>query len=173
MVKSKKKSSLGVNVGIGVGITFAIVAVFLFVPLDDLIVTINPSQLEDIDIEIPDADKLGKDSILEGAQELFEDSTQNPLEILLDDLSGIGIGEGVTEKFLVAPKVILLDANQEQQLFETTLIIEPLDPRTTVVAAPILVEQETALRQFIDDDFSKQLTDDGKNYHHFGASSTL
>jgi len=76
---------------------------------------------------------------------LFQDSTQDPLGILLDNLSGIGLGDEVTEKFLVAPKVILLDANQEQKLFETTLIIEPLDPRTTVQPEPEFVVAETAV----------------------------
>jgi len=96
----KKKSSIGLNVGIGLAVTFAIVAVFIFVPLDDLIITTTPEGLEDINIEVPDADKLGTQSILDGAPELFEDSTQDPLEILLDELAVNGIGEGVTEKFL-------------------------------------------------------------------------
>jgi len=96
---------------------------------------------------------------------LFQDSTQDPLGILLDNLSGIGLGDEVTEKFLVTPKVILLDANQEQKLFETTLIIESLDPRTTVQPEPEFVVAEKVVRKFIDDDFSEQLTDNGKNFH--------
>ncbi len=165
----KKKSSVGLNVGIGLAVTFAIVAVFIFVPLDDLIITTTAEDLENINIEVPDADKLGTQSILEGVPELFEPSTQDPLEILLDELAVDGIGEGVTEKFLLAPRIILLNADEGQTLTETILIVEPLDPRTTVEVPPTLVEPETALRRFVDTDFSSQLSVDGKNYHSFSG----
>jgi len=56
---------------------------------------------------------------------------QDPLEILLDSLSVVGIDEVVAEKFLVTPKIILLDADQKQELFEITLIIERLDRKAT------------------------------------------
>ena len=163
----KKRSSLGLNVGIGIAVIFSITAVFIFVPFDDFIITTTQEDLENINLEVPDADKLGQNSVLQGSSQLFADSLQNPLEILLDDLSAVGIGEGVTEKFAIAPKVILVDANQEQTLFETTLIIEPLDPRTTVIIEPELVEAESVVRFFIDDDFSSQLNNAGTNHHQW------
>jgi hypothetical protein len=164
---AKKKSSLSLNVGIGIGATFAIVAVLVFVPLESLFITTTPEDLENIEFEVPDAEKLGTASVVQGAPALFQESSQNPLEILYDELSAGGIGNGVTEKFLIAPKVILLDANQEQQLFETTLIIEPLDPRTTVQIPPELVEPESVIRFFINDDFSRQLNAEGTKYHQW------
>ena len=94
-------------------VTFAIVAVFILVTLDNLIVTISSAELEDIDIKIPDEDKFGTDLILDGVPKLFHDSIQDPLEILLYDLSGVWIGEDVTEKFLIAPKIILLDVDKQ------------------------------------------------------------
>jgi len=165
---ARKKSSMkGQNAAIIVGVIFAIVAVFVFVPLDDFIITTTPEMLEDIIIEVPDADQIGQGSLLEGAPELFEESSQDPLEILLDELAVQGIGEGVTEKLIIAPKIILLDANQAQTLFETTLLVEPVDPRTTVIVPTELVEPETVIRKFIDTDFATQTTDDGKNHHQW------
>ncbi len=162
-----KKRTLGLDVGIIIAVIFSIVAVVLFVPFDDIIITTTQEDLENINLEVPDADKLGQNSILQGSKELFEDSLQNPLEILLDDLSAVGIGEGVTEKFAIAPKIILVDANQEQTLFETTLIIEPLDPRTTIIIEPELVEKESVVRFYIDDDFSSQLNNEGTRHHQW------
>lgn len=165
---ARKNTSLrGTNLAILAGVFFAIIGVIIFVPFDDLIITTTPENLENIQIEVPDADKLGQNSVLQGAPELFKESTQNPLEILLDDLSASGIGGGVTEKIAIAPKIILLDANQEQSLFETTLLVEPLDPRTTIEPEPELVEPETVIRLFIDTDFAKQTNDEGTKHHQW------
>lgn len=164
---AKKKSNLQLNVGIGFAVIIAIAFVVLVVPFEGFIITTTPENLEDINLEVPDAAELGTASIIKGSTQLFADSTQNPLEILLDDLSAVGIGEGVTEKFLIAPKIILLDANQEQQLFESTLIIEPLDPRTTIIIEPEFVERETVTRFFIDDDFSRQTNIEGTKHHQW------
>jgi len=163
----KKPSMKATNIGIIIVAGLAVVGVLLFVPLEGFFIVTSPENLENINIEVPDADKLGQNSILEGAPELFADSTQDPLEILLDELSVNGIGDGVTEKLIIAPKIILLDANQAQTLFETTLLVEPVDPRTTVEPPPLLVEPETVVRKFIDTDFATQTTDDGKNHHQW------
>ena len=166
---AKKSSLRGTNAAIIVVASFAIVGVFLFVPLDSLIIQTTPEGLEDIQIEVPDADKLGQNSILEGTPELFGESTQDPLEILLDEISKSGIGEGVTERFAIAPKVILLNADQAQTLFETILLVEPVDPRTTVEPPPLLVEPESVVRKFIDTDFATQLNTAGTKHHQWSS----
>jgi len=169
MARKKRGRSIGTDIGIVIGVIFAVAAVFVFVPLDDFFITTTQEQLEDIDLVIPDAEKLGTQSVLEEAPELFEVSIQDPIEQLLDELSEVGIGEGVTEKFGITTNVILLDSNQEQFLSEGFLAVEPIDPRTTVIIEPELVPRETPVRFFIDTDFASQLTDDGKNYHQFSG----
>lgn len=166
----KKNSSLGFYAGVGIAGTFAIIGILLFFPVEGLFITTTPEDIENIQIEVPDAEKLGQNSVIQGAPELFQESTQDPLEILIDEVTTTtGIGEPVTEKFLIAPKIILLDANQAQQLSEVTLIIEPLDPRTTVDIEPTLVEPPTVIRKFIDIDFSTQISIDGKNHHQWSG----
>jgi len=91
----------------------------------------------------------------------FQTSDQDLLSAFLDS-----IGATVTETFTVVADIRLVDANQEEVIESSFLQVQPLDPRTVITVAEEAVKP---LRFFINTDFSRQLADNGKNFHQFSG----
>lgn len=89
----------------------------------------------------------------------FKSSDQDLISAFLDSL-----GLRVTETFTVNANVRLFDANQKVTIDTSSLKVQPLDPRTVIVAPTDDIPQD---RFFINTDFSKQINDAGTNYHRF------
>ncbi len=76
------------------------------------------------------------------------------------------IGVTVTETFGVTSEVNLIDADFVSQIESSFVKIQPLDPREVVLPQAPEIEN---LRFFINTDFSRQLADNGRNYHKFSG----
>jgi len=91
----------------------------------------------------------------------FTSTDQDLISAFLD-----AIGVTVTETFGVTAQVNLIDANLESQIESSFIKVQPLDPREVIL--PQAPETEN-LRFFVNTDFSRQLADNGRNYHKFSG----
>jgi len=120
--------------------------------------------LAEIPIIIDDPDETNPDNDLNEELGLpigFINSEEDILSAFLDT-----IGVRVTETFGVDATVRLIDANLEEVIQSSFAKIQPLDPRKVI----LVPEGElSALRFFINTDFSTQLNDAGDRHHKFSS----
>jgi len=91
----------------------------------------------------------------------FTATDQDLISAFLD-----AIGVTVTETFGITSQVNLIDADFENQIESSFVKIQPLDPREVILPQAPDVEN---IRFFINTDFSRQLADNGRNYHKFSG----
>jgi len=96
-----------------------------------------------------------------GLPEGFVNSDEDILSAFLDT-----IGVRITETFAVDTTVRLVDANLEEVIESSFLRVQPLDPRKVITVPE---EELSALRFFINTDFSTQIADNGRNYHRYSG----
>lgn len=96
-----------------------------------------------------------------GLPEGFIRTDEDILSAFLDT-----IGFTVTETFAIDTTVRLVDANLEEVIQSSFLRVQPLDPRKVITVPE---EEISALRFFINTDFSTQIADNGRNYHRYSS----
>ncbi len=113
---------------------------------------------------IPDPTPTNITIIEQTIVEQPEGFTSTDQDLITAFLDAIGVTQ--TETFGVISEVTLIDADFATQIESTFVKIQPLDPR--IVILPQAPEVEN-LRFVVNTDFSRQLTDDGRNYHKFSG----
>jgi len=122
--------------------------------------------LDDLIAQLPVApvqDTIGVNEtiVLMEQPEGFTATDQDLISAFLD-----AIGATVTETFGVRSQVTLIDSDFEQQIEASFIKVQPLDPREVLL--PQAPETEN-LRFFVNTDFSRQLADNGINFHKFSG----
>ncbi len=122
--------------------------------------------LDDLIAQLPVApvqDTIGVNEtiVLMEQPEGFTATDQDLISAFLD-----AIGATVTETFGVRSQVTLIDSDFEQQIEASFIKVQPLDPREVLL--PQAPDTEN-LRFFVNTDFSRQLADNGINFHKFSG----
>lgn len=101
----------------------------------------------------------------EGTEEPEDFTEPVTTEELIDQFLR-SLGVVTVETFGVDTQVKLVDSNLEEQIENSFLKVQPLDPREVIVAPD---EEIDPSRLFINTDFTTQIADNGRNYHRYSG----
>lgn len=155
------------TVVIAIGAIVSVLGFAVQVGIIDVGILEKPRQappLAEIPVIIDDSNEMMTENDLNedlGLPEGFVNSQEDIFSAFLDT-----IGFRVTETFGVESRVKLVDSNLEEQIESSFLKVQPLDPRSVIVAPK---EGISSLRLFINTDFSTQINDAGTQHHKFSG----
>ncbi len=162
-----RKLIVALTIVIAIGAMATVTTLLIQVGVIDVGLSETPNvvpPLAEIPIIGDDPDETNPDNDLNeelGLPEGFIRTDEDILSAFLDT-----IGFTVTETFGVDATIRLIDANLEEVIQGSFLRVQPLDPTKVIT---VLDEEISALRLFINTDFSTQIADNGINYHRYSG----
>lgn len=159
------------TVVIAIGAIVSILGFAVDIGIIDVGIIERPNEsppLAEIPVIVDDPDETMQDNDLNedlGIPEGFVNSEEDIFSAFLDT-----IGIRITETFGVDTTVRLVDANLQEQIENSFLKVQPLDPRKVITVPD---EELSTLRFFINTDFNTQLNDAGDRHHKFSSWSTV
>ncbi len=162
-----KNIILALTVVIAIGAMATVFSTLIQIGVIDVGLTETPNEVPpafEVPIVLDDPDEMMEDNDLNedlGLPEGFVNTEEDIFSAFLDT-----IGFTVTETFGVDATVRLVDSNLEEVIQSSFLRVQPLDPRKVITVPD---EEISALRLFINTDFSTQLSNSGLNHHKFSS----